>query len=129
MRLIDKAYVITKGSYSDYHICAVTLDKNRAEKLRKMFTGSDRWHEANIEEYTLDEENKMHKYGVVFDVKGAFKRFCADDYDLYDDGYIDDWSDDDGGITVWVESADEAHALKIAQDRLAEYKAKKAGIV
>lgn len=126
-KLIDKAYVITRGNYSDYHICAVTLDKNRAEKLREMF--SDRWNKAEIEEYTLDEEIKRHKYGVMFDVKGAFKRFYADDYHLYDDGFIDDWNDDDGGITVWVESADEAHALKIAQDRLAEYKAKKAGIV
>lgn len=124
---IDKVYVITKGDYSDYHICAVTLDKNRAEKLRKMF--SDHWNKAEIEEYTLDEEKTRRKYGVVFDVKGAFKRFCAEECDLHDDGFIDDWNDDDDGITIWVESADEAHALKIAQDRLAEYKAKKAGIV
>lgn len=126
-QLIDKAYVITRGSYSDYHICAVTLDKDRAEKLRKMF--SDHWNKANIEEYTLDEKKKRRKYGVMFDVEGAFKRFYAEECDLHDDGFIDDWNDDDGGITVWVESADEAHALKIAQDRLAEYKAKKAGIV
>lgn len=28
-----KVYVITKGCYSDYHICAVTLDKEKAERL------------------------------------------------------------------------------------------------
>ena len=30
-------YVIAKGCYSDYHICAVTLDKEKAERLCKLF--------------------------------------------------------------------------------------------
>ena len=32
-------YVITKGQYSDYHICAVTMDKDRAERMRKLYNG------------------------------------------------------------------------------------------
>ena len=32
-----KVYVITSGEYSDYHICAVTLDPKRAEKMKKFY--------------------------------------------------------------------------------------------
>lgn len=42
MGMNDKAYVITKGTYSDYHICAVTLDKSRAEKLKNCSTKTTR---------------------------------------------------------------------------------------
>ena len=41
-----KAYIITKGEYSDYHICAVTLDKDKAEQLKKLFTND--WHESTV---------------------------------------------------------------------------------
>lgn len=44
-----KIYVITKGCYSDYGICAVTTDKAKAEELRLFF--SDKYDDANIEEY------------------------------------------------------------------------------
>lgn len=33
-------YVITKGTYSDYHICALTLDKEKAECLKKIYSDS-----------------------------------------------------------------------------------------
>ncbi len=45
-------YVITRGSYSDYHICAVASTQERAEQLRKMY--SDSYEMANIEEYEID---------------------------------------------------------------------------
>lgn len=32
-----KVYVITKGIYSDYHICGVALDKERANRLASFF--------------------------------------------------------------------------------------------
>lgn len=48
-----KIYVITSGCYSDYHIDAVTDDKDRAEFLKLKF--SDEYDEANIEEYDTDE--------------------------------------------------------------------------
>ena len=47
-----KAYVITKGEYSDYKIYAVTLDKEQAELLKAEY--SDKWDEAFIEEYDTD---------------------------------------------------------------------------
>ena len=36
-----KIYVITAGEYSDYHICAVTTDKERAEFLKKWYYGDN----------------------------------------------------------------------------------------
>lgn len=48
-----KVYVITKGRYSDYRICAVADNEERAELLRKYF--SDGWDEARIEIYDTEE--------------------------------------------------------------------------
>ena len=56
-----KVYVITQGCYSDYHICAVTLDKDKAEQLRKMYTAKESRYGysssdvAEIEEYETDD--------------------------------------------------------------------------
>lgn len=125
----DKVYIITRGGYSDYHICAVTLDKKRAKKLVKLY--SDRFDKANIEEYTLNEAIERAVYGVVFDADGVCRRVKVDEYDIgYKDGYVDtDYDLDEGPLTIyWVEAADEAHAMKIAQDRYAHDKAKKEGI-
>lgn len=48
-----KVYVITSGEYSDYGICAVTLDKKQAELLKERYSG--KWDEARIEEYDTDD--------------------------------------------------------------------------
>lgn len=42
-----KIYAITKGTYSDYHICALTVNKEKAEHLKKLYT--DEYDEAFIE--------------------------------------------------------------------------------
>lgn len=44
----DKIYVVTAGEYSDYHICAVTTDRERAEFLKKWYWDYDT---PEIEEY------------------------------------------------------------------------------
>ena len=49
-----KVYVITKGYYSDYHICAVAVDRKRAEHLAKLY-GSGRNDYAEIEEFDTDD--------------------------------------------------------------------------
>ena len=57
-------YVITKGDYSDYHICAVTMDEDRAERMQKMYGG--KYDEARIETYTLDEAKTT---GYVYEIE------------------------------------------------------------
>lgn len=47
-----KVYVITKGCYSDYHICAVTLDEQEAKRLEKVYSETN--ERAAVEEYDTD---------------------------------------------------------------------------
>ena len=133
----DKVYVITKGSYSDYHIVAVTLDPVRANKLARLY--SDRFSICAVEEYTLNEAKEPQVYRVAFPrgkapyAKLGEYRFTFDgeDGDIdpheYDVKYDtrDDFEDE---FVVYVSAADEDHALKIAQDRRAEYLAREAGV-
>ena len=121
-------YVITKGRYSDYHICAVTMDNDRAERMKKLY--SDRYDEAHIEKYVLDEAKTT---GLVYYVEfenDASVAIRMDEYTKYDDcdngPVVASWCDP---IRVYVRAKDEDHALKIAQDEYAKWKAEKAGIV
>lgn len=70
-----KIYVITKGKYSDYHICAATTDKDRAEFLREMATTSGAYgEEATIEEFDDYAELKPMK-GELYEVSIHFNRY------------------------------------------------------
>ena len=127
-----KIYVITKGCYSDYHICAVTTNRKKANKLSKIM--SDRYDDAEIETYESDE------YVDLID-----RGFCAYLVDFVDGIYtishvskVDDHESIEyiawNRITprmnkkeyyVYVRAKDEEHAKKIAQDLMAEYKYRK----
>lgn len=58
------AYIITRGCYSDYEICAVTLNKDRAERLKRLY--SNRIDEAEIEEWELDRGPENEEEYVTF---------------------------------------------------------------
>lgn len=118
-----KVYIITKGVYSDYHICAVTLDKNIAEKLCRAYTDNDR-HKAWIEEYDLNERLEDVRIMYCVEITDDDVEVCVDDDDNkeYEFG-------DRGDFTAYVLARDQEHAVKIAQDRRAEYLAKKNGVV
>ena len=123
-----KAYVITKGDYSDYHICAVTMDYKRAEKLKKLLDGD--YEEARIEEYTLDEVKENGNVYYVDFPDDLPPKIHIDEYDgfgqSYDIPYVQDWQDP---VRVYVRSKDEKHAMKIAQDEYAKWKAEQEGVV
>ena len=126
-----KVYVITKGVYSDYRICAVALDKDKAEILRKAFSS---WGEAEIETYETDQfiteiEAGLKIYQCIVNDNGlsAYER----DYDYADDICFNKENKTNRRIatySVYVWAKDEDSALKIAADKIAEYKAKEAGI-
>lgn len=130
-----KVYVITCGSYSDYHICAVTLDPERAEQLQDRFT--DRWDEARIEEYDTDKYDILPK-GKNLYVVTFYESDCAPIVREIEcqDLFIDDLnvvSDDDNKYfeqecSVTVAAKDEDSAIKIAAEMRAEYYAAKYGI-
>lgn len=114
-------YVICKGEYSDYHICAVTENKEKAKKLEKMFTSE--YDEAYIEEYDteqfLDITDRGYKYYScsLHYGKLIIKEKINFDYaeeKIRKRGYSHFWAD--------VQAKDEEHAKKIFFDKLAECK-------
>lgn len=130
-----KVYVITKGCYSDYGICAVTLDKDVAERLRVLH--SDKWDEAMIEDYDTDAYDKHLKIGlpweVLFNEDGSIywsERLSVDYYEL---GCVEThYRDVQGGyvhmLNVTVLAETKEAAIKIAAEKRAEYLAAKYGI-
>lgn len=70
-----KVYVITKGAYSDYHICAVAATKEIAEKLQKIYSDEYSRADARIEEYDLNEAKDDVR--VFYDVTFANGKVSA----------------------------------------------------
>ena len=56
-----KVYIITQGEYSDYHICAVAVDRKRAEHIAKLYNGE--YNETQIEEFDTDDVG-LDKYDL-----------------------------------------------------------------
>jgi len=112
-----RIYIITKGIFSDYHICAVTTNYEEALKLRDIYDG--KYSRANIEIYEDGKNNEDTVYGFEYDPNDNsvyFQEYV--DYDLI-------LNED----CIWVMAKDKEHALKKAQDMLAMYKANKENIV
>ena len=124
----DKIYIITKGCYSGYHICAVTMDKSRAENLKRLF--DDRYEEADIEEYTLDEVQKNEYIYCIDFQDDSSPNIYIDEYSGFanssNDLHIIDYSK---CFSVYVRAKNEKHAMKIAQDEYARWKAEQEGVV
>lgn len=126
----NKVYVITKGAYSDYHICAVAATKEIAEKLQKIYSDKDSWADARIEEYDLNEAKDDVRvfYDVTFaddKVSACFNEYGERESINFYKG--NKWQS--GRLIVCVRARDEDHAVKIAQDRRAEYLAEKKGVL
>ena len=146
-----KIYVITKGEYSGYHICAATTDKDRAEMLKRMASTDGLYgEEAKIEEYD-DYMGLDLLPGKVYQVEIGYKDsaqtyFDVDDayyvggdeldrYRLYSrqdeiHGRIDKRVRNDGEIvyTAYVVAPNEDKAEKIGIDMIQEYRAKEMGL-
>ena len=120
-------YVVMKGIYSDAHICMVTMDEKHAEDMRRLL--SDRWDEAYIQSYILDEYNNKSKCFYVEFEEGKPPEVHISEYQFYsfdEMPYVDEYEDP---LRIYVHVIDEEHALKIAQDKYAQWKAEKDGYV
>lgn len=117
-----KIYIITHGCYSAYHICAVTTDRNTAEYLQKVYSGGYDG-EANIEEWDMiaAPEDVHEMFRVEFDFGNI--NVEVDKFNTHEDIY-----GDCNDMTVYVYATGKDTALKIAQDRRAEYLAKLEGV-
>ena len=137
-------YVITQGSYSDYHVCGVTTDPVRAEELRKFYT--DQCDEAEIEEFidgapeAGELENLKPIWLVTYhaNLSGGFWKCKLAHYTnenkpkliiisrMSDPEFIRNIGD--LIFKAYVSAPDEEHALKIAQDQYAKMKAERLGL-
>lgn len=115
-----KVYVITKGEYSSYMICAVTLDEEQAELLKIEY--SDTYDEAYIEEYDTDnckiEVSNDYKpmWNVEFwchnnEITRCYK--VSHDNVRHGEIYASKWLNE---THVFVEAEGEEYAKKIATD-------------
>ena len=115
-----KLYAITKGDYSSYHICALTVDKKKAMKLKKVY--SDEWYDAMIEEF---EDGQPGELNICWYYNNWFDEAKVEDYakpekiEFRHDGVL---------IGAYVFASDEEHAKKKAHDMIAKYKAEQAGL-
>lgn len=116
-----KIYAITKGHYSDYHICALTINKAKANQLESIY--SDDLCEAKIEEYEDGDGMDMNLFWYC-DKNGCNP--SVQDYNGREQVLVSNKTKEIYGVEVYAKDA--LHAEKKAQDMIAEYKAKKAGI-
>ena len=125
-----EVYVVTRGDYSDYHICAVSLDKGKAEKLAKVY--STRYDKAQVETWEVDTVadvnalNGRRQYYVWIRADGTVSTHL-NNYD-YNDFTEDVFSDVNNSLRFGVYAVDEAAAIKIAAEKRAMYLAEKEGI-
>ena len=124
-------YIVTRGCYSDYEICAVSLDRAKAERLAKVYGRP--YGEAYVEAWETDTEtdinvlNGRHPVVVSFNEDGSADAFGRT-YDYYDfvPGVLERKN---GTLRVNVYAPDEEKARRIAYDMRAQYLAEKEGIV
>lgn len=122
-------YAVTDGDYPDYHIVAITDNKERAENIKKLY--SDNYSEPMIEEFFDGEAKDEMFYCVEHRTDGSY-RARPQDFDMCNFADVNVVYECNGS---WLEyyvdvfAKDGNHAIKIAQDLWAEYKAKKEGIV
>lgn len=122
-----KIYVVTKGSYSDYHIITATTDKIQAKKIADKF--SSEWDEAKVEIYDDAEIYLKKMWFVRFDANGNVNEL-REDVSEYSYVEVNKPSFDAAkGVFVHVCADDSISAIKIASEKRAEFLAKKAGIV
>lgn len=135
---MNKVYIITTGTYSDYHIVAVFTEQAKAEQFRDTYNSRIKYlsQECRIEEYPIGSDmslagkdlycaRKIHHVGI------DARYMCEEALDRADeigivkeiDGYLECF------VAVPMNQDDpKEYARKVAADLFAEYKARKEGI-
>ena len=128
---MGKLYAITEGEYSDYRIIGLCSDKARAEKICEQYNTKN-YYEAKIEEF--DDGAAIDVTIPVYEVRLFIKSGevncvselpvdCAIEYHLGTYIFSDSPIFYDNSIyRCFVATPLEDTAIKIARDRLAQYK-------
>lgn len=118
-----KVYVVTQGSYSEYHICGVSLDREEAEKLAKICSESDEL--AEVEEYDTNDNAKAFRFKRFFHCERWMSEIEIDEvppYSVKELNVVNEYDD------IYVNADDEKMALKIAADIYAKHDAEIYGL-
>ena len=143
-------YIITSGEYSDYHICAVTLDRDRAEKLKGLYAAIENNDYTDIEEYELDavdkrftesqlESGAVRYYEIHISYNVLNKSIYTDQgFEMYKLKYVGDIADEKIGhnnreiwynVNIYADPmTTKEKAKKIAIDRFYQKLAEKYGL-
>ena len=127
-------YAVTAGRYSDYHIIAITDNKEHADNIAKIYS-DDGWNsDTQVEEFFDSESKDEAFYDVRYKTNGSYdvglqelnKNYKFDNINIIEENASHNnwWK-----YRVLVMAKSKDHAIKIAQDLWAEHKAKKEGIV
>lgn len=127
-----KVYVITAGDYSDYHICAVASNAERAELLRKYYCCDG--EEADVEIYDTDDAPQIvgtptRIYHVCISPSGQVTMGKKEEYHFGDARYNTRYQLGPSlAFEMWLPAVDEEHAKKIACDTRAVALAERLGL-
>jgi hypothetical protein len=118
-------YIVTDGSYSDYHICAVFSNKKDAERYCKL-TKSDEVEIWDIDNFDLDKHANELYWQIKFADNGdviSANQYSPDLEDDIEDIYIEGGYSrgtryyDGLDIRVRLWAKDKESAVKIASER------------
>lgn len=120
--MLQAVFLVTRGDYSDYRVCAVFTEKSLAEKYIDSFKVNS-YEEFRIENYQLNP--------FSFELKNDYKPFflrmkrdgeCTEIY-VKDSSYGFEDEDIDVGFDIHknmyisIFAKDETHAIKIANEK------------
>lgn len=118
-----KAYIITEGVYSGYHICGVTLDKDKAKMMKRFY--SNEYDLAQIEEWDIDEYQQIYMGMKLYNVKRLTNGTVTVGEAYYKEPPFFKVLHNRYGYSIYVFAIDEEQAKRIALDKIAEFKYRK----
>jgi hypothetical protein len=133
-------YIVTQGSYSDYHIAAVFSNKSMAEAWVALKQGNARFSDPyEIEKWPLDAtvdvglvaHGRRNWRCYLWDSGGSWLSPGVIQVEATDDQVGDVVHDPTGRNAHWsvnVEATDAKHAIKIAAEKFSQARAELAGI-
>ena len=135
---MNKIYAVTAGAYSDYHIVALCSDRNKADEICEVYNRSytfGGWGEASVKEYEdgsrVDLNRSVYKVSIYRDSYEARELIGEDKVE----SVCEVWSPFNqiyttNGVFTFLDiyADSKEQAIKIAQDKFAEYKARKEGL-
>lgn len=127
---MNTIYILTEGSYSDYHVIGVYSTKELAEKAQFVY------EDSQIEEYTLDDvpdypPGMKGWYVNIDDAKPdePYSYQVSPDYaTIPSESEYNYHYNKQTGYCVYCWAVDQEHAEKIALDKYYQHQAQKAGI-